>query len=69
MNAKGLRKKLKNGLVVDKWELVNIIEQQEKTIKELKEKIVGLSAVNEEYRTGIFAEQADDWRRTREYCS
>lgn len=41
MNAKGLRKKLKNGLVVDKWDLVNIIEQQEKTIKELKKKSQG----------------------------
>ena len=67
MNAKGLRKKLKNGLVVDKWDLVSIIEQQEKTIKELKEKVAGLTAVNEEYRTGVVAEE--DWRRTREYCS
>jgi hypothetical protein len=66
MNAKGLRKKLKNGLVVDKWDLVNIIEQQEKTIKELKEKITGLTAVNEEYHSGVVVE---DWRRTREYCS
>ena len=67
MNARGLRKKLKNGLVVDKWDLVSIIEQQEKTIKELKDEIVGLTAVNEEYRTGVVAEE--DWRRTREYCS
>jgi hypothetical protein len=36
MNAKGLRKKLKNGLIVDKWDLVNIIETQEKAINQLK---------------------------------
>ena len=69
MNAKGLRKKLKNGLVVEKWDLVNIIEQQERTIKELREEIRGLRAVNAEYKSGIFAEAADDWRKTREYCS
>lgn len=32
MNAKGLFKKLKNGLVVDKWDLVKIIENRETLI-------------------------------------
>lgn len=35
VEAKLLRKKLKNGLIVDKWDLVTIIEQQEKVIKAL----------------------------------
>lgn len=73
MNAKGLRKKLKNGLIVDKWDLVSIIERQEKEIKELKEKVTGLMAVNEEFRSGISAESLNkkdnDWKLTREYCS
>jgi hypothetical protein len=34
VEAKLLRKKLKNGLVVDKWDLVNLIEQQEKELAE-----------------------------------
>jgi peptidoglycan hydrolase CwlO-like protein len=42
MNANGLRKKLKNGLIVQKWDLVNIIEKQEKEIKELQKQIYEL---------------------------
>ena len=34
--AKLLRKKLKNGLIVDKWDLVTIIEKQQAEIEELK---------------------------------
>ena len=34
--AKLLRKKLKNGLIVDKWDLVTIIENQQAEITRLK---------------------------------
>ena len=36
VEAKLLRKKLKNGLIVDKWELVTIIENQQAEITRLK---------------------------------
>ena len=36
VEAKLLRKKLKNGLIVDKWDLVTIIEKQEAEIEGLK---------------------------------
>ena len=36
VEAKLLRKKLKNGLIVDKWDLVTIIEKQEAEIEALK---------------------------------
>jgi hypothetical protein len=36
IEAKLLRKKLKNGLIVDKWDLVTIIEKQEAEIEALK---------------------------------
>ena len=36
VEAKLLRKKLKNGLIVDKWDLVTIIEKQQAEIEELK---------------------------------
>ena len=36
--AKLLRKKLKNGLIVDKWDLVTIIEKQQAEIEALKTK-------------------------------
>ena len=35
VEAKLLRKKLKNGLIVDKWDLVTIIEKQEAEIASL----------------------------------
>ena len=35
VEAKLLRKKLKNGLIVDKWDLVTIIEKQQAEIEEL----------------------------------
>jgi hypothetical protein len=35
VEAKLLRKKLKNGLIVDKWDLVTIIEKQQDEIDEL----------------------------------
>ena len=37
VEAKLLRKKLKNGLIVDKWDLVTIIEKQQAEIEHLKE--------------------------------
>ena len=36
VEAKLLRKKLKNGLIVDKWDLVTIIEKQQTEIEDLK---------------------------------
>ena len=36
VEAKLLRKKLKNGLIVDKWDLVTIIEKQQSEIEALK---------------------------------
>ena len=36
VEAKLLRKKLKNGLIVDKWDLVTIIEKQQAEIDALK---------------------------------
>jgi hypothetical protein len=36
VEAKLLRKKLKNGLIVDKWDLVTIIEKQQTEIEALK---------------------------------
>jgi hypothetical protein len=36
VEAKLLRKKLKNGLIIDKWDLVTIIEKQQAEIEELK---------------------------------
>jgi hypothetical protein len=35
VEAKLLRKKLKNGLIVDKWDLVTIIEKQQAEIEAL----------------------------------
>ena len=42
VEAKLLRKKLKNGLIVDKWDLVNLIEQQEKEISAKNQRIMDL---------------------------
>ena len=40
VEAKLLRKKLKNGLIVDKWDLVTIIEKQQAEIEALKAAII-----------------------------
>jgi len=40
VEAKLLRKKLKNGLIVDKWDLVTIIEKQQAEIEALKNKLL-----------------------------
>jgi putative ribosome biogenesis GTPase RsgA len=47
VEAKLLRKKLKNGLIVDKWDLVTIIEKQEAEIEELKEALSVKVILNE----------------------
>jgi hypothetical protein len=39
VEAKLLRKKLKNGLIVDKWDLVTIIEKQEAEIDSLRKNL------------------------------
>ena len=39
IEAKLLRKKLKNGLIVDKWDLVTIIEKQEAEIDSLRKNL------------------------------
>jgi len=47
VEAKLLRKKLKNGLVVDKWDLVTIIEKQQAEIDSLQKNLdVALMIVN-----------------------
>jgi hypothetical protein len=40
VEAKLLRKKLKNGLIVDKWDLVTIIEKQQAEIEVLNHQVV-----------------------------
>ena len=43
IEAKLLRKKLKNGLIVDKWDLVTIIEKQQAEIEVLKSENIKLT--------------------------
>ena len=43
VEAKLLRKKLKNGLIVDKWDLVTIIEKQQAEIEVYKESLEKLA--------------------------
>ena len=40
VEAKLLRKKLKNGLIVDKWDLVTIIEKQQAEIENMQERMI-----------------------------
>ena len=40
VEAKLLRKKLKNGLIVDKWDLVTIIEKQQAEIEALGDMLI-----------------------------
>jgi hypothetical protein len=52
VEAKLLRKKLKNGLIVDKWDLVTIIEKQQTEIASLQKNLdVALMIVNEPAKT------------------
>jgi hypothetical protein len=45
-DAKLLRKKLKNGLIVDKWDLVTIIEKQEAMLRQQQAEIEALKNRN-----------------------
>ena len=52
IEAKLLRKKLKNGLIVDKWDLVTIIEKQQAEIDSLQKNLdVALMIVNKPSKT------------------
>jgi predicted nucleic acid-binding Zn-ribbon protein len=53
VEAKLLRKKLKNGLIVDKWDLVTIIEKQEAQIAELETGLKNVWKVVEGKQTEI----------------
>ena len=55
VEAKLLRKKLKNGLIVDKWDLVTIIEKQEAEIAELETGLKNVWKVVEGKQTEIEA--------------
>lgn len=57
VEAKLLRKKLKNGLIVDKWDLVTIIEKQEAQIAELETGLKNVWKVVEGKQTEIEALQ------------
>ena len=57
VEAKLLRKKLKNGLIVDKWDLVTIIEKQQAEIDSLQKNLdVALMIVN---KTELTDEEID----------
>jgi peptidoglycan hydrolase CwlO-like protein len=53
VEAKLLRKKLKNGLIVDKWDLVTIIEKQQAEIAELETGLKNVWKVVEGKQTEI----------------
>lgn len=53
VEAKLLRKKLKNGLIVDKWDLVTIIEKQQAEIEELETGLKNVWKVVEGKQTEI----------------
>ena len=52
-NARLLRKKLKNGLIVDKWDLVTIIEKQESILRLQQCEIESLREQVKEYENII----------------
>ena len=53
VEAKLLRKKLKNGLIVDKWDLVTIIEKQESILRLQQCEIESLREQVKEYENII----------------
>lgn len=53
VEAKLLRKKLKNGLIVDKWDLVTIIEKQQAEIEALKVELEKSAEVNRQLAEDI----------------
>ena len=62
IEAKLLRKKLKNGLIVDKWDLVTIIEKQQAEIDSLQKNLdIALMIVNEPAKTLTDEKIIDLW--------
>ena len=60
IEAKLLRKKLKNGLIVEKWDLVTIIENQQKEIEQLK---YNLQHYEDRWRNTLIDLQVEkDWK-------
>ena len=68
VEAKLLRKKLKNGLIVDKWDLVTIIEKQEAEIAELETGLKNVWKVVEGKQTEIEAlkDEVAKWKMSYE---
>jgi asparagine synthetase A len=68
VEAKLLRKKLKNGLIVDKWDLVTIIEKQEAEIAELETGLKNVWKVVEGKQTEIEAlkDEVAEWKMSYE---
>ena len=62
VKAKLLRKKLKNGLIVDKWDLVTIIEKQQAEIEALKKE----AALQ---RLSDFTQEAESFDRTASHMA
>jgi hypothetical protein len=62
VEAKLLRKKLKNGLIVDKWDLVTIIEKQQAEIEALKKE----AALQ---RLSDFTQEAESFDRTASHMA
>jgi asparagine synthetase A len=60
VEAKLLRKKLKNGLIVDKWDLVTIIEKQQAEIDELKD---GIEKLKDAY-----CQKDHEVKKAEQYC-
>ena len=61
VEAKLLRKKLKNGLIVDKWDLVTIIEKQETMLRQQQDEIEALKIRNKQqfdYIENLFKRQS-----------
>ena len=62
VEAKLLRKKLKNGLIVDKWDLVAIIEKQQAELDSLQKNLdVALMIVNKPKLTDEEVLQQAEW--------
>ena len=68
VEAKLLRKKLKNGLIVDKWDLITIIEKQEAQIAELETGLKNVWKVVEGKQTEIEAlkDEVAKWKMSYE---
>ena len=68
VEAKLLRKKLKNGLIVDKWDLVTIIEKQQAEIAELETGLKNVWKVVEGKQTEIEAlkDEVAKWKMSYE---